>query len=357
VTDGRAAPDGRPTFARRRLITLAALAALPAACGSGPSEQAVPPSPGPSGSTGHAESVPSGGPGGGVTASIPPAVTSGGGPVPFRRGRAMLGAYLDLGGLSLAGAVALRRRQLGREQRILHGFYAWTDDLPRSAPALADGSTLMVSWRGTAYDTITSGSADKLIAAAARRLAQHRRPVLLRWGWEMNGDWYRWGGADNNRDTGGYIASWRRLHRIFGEEGADNVSWVWSPNWNSSPDAAWNAMGRYYPGDSYVDWVGVSGYDLDGEAPEDLFGGIYAAYASRKPILISEVGAVNRGGRTKADWITRFAAWVQAHPAVGAVVWFDTDTHPGSAERWRIDTDDTSLAAFRTMARSARFSG
>jgi hypothetical protein len=42
---------------------------------------------------------------------------------------------------------------------------------------------------------------------------------------------------------------------------------------------------------------------------------------------------------------------------VGAVTWFDTDTHPGYAEKWRIDTDAESLAAYKAMAASARFSG
>jgi hypothetical protein len=110
-------------------------------------------------------------------------------------------------------------------------------------------------------------------------------------------------------------------------------------------------------GDEYVDWVGVSGYNLHRETPDTLFTPIYQAYAARKPLLITEVGAVDRGGRTKADWITLFARWVEAHPGVGGVAWFDTDTHPGSDEKWRVDTDAESLAAYRAMAASARFSG
>jgi hypothetical protein len=73
--------------------------------------------------------------------------------------------------------------------------------------------------------------------------------------------------------------------------------------------------------------------------------------------MITEVGSMDRGGRTKADWVTLFAKWVEAHPGVGGVTWFDTDTHPGYAEKWRIDTDPESLAAYKAMAASARFSG
>ncbi|MCA2212183.1 glycoside hydrolase family 26 protein [Jidongwangia harbinensis] len=286
-----------------------------------------------------------------------PVVTSGGGPVPFRPGKALLGSYLDLNGMSAEQALALRRQQTGRDQRIVHVFYGWTDTLPHRLPGLPDKAVPMVSWRGTRHEDILNGSADALIARAARRLIRFGRPVLLRWGWEMNGSWYAWGGARNGNNPGGYVESWRRLHGIFAEEGATNVSWVWSTNWNNSPNVDWNKFQRYYPGDRYVDWVGVSGYNLHRELPGALFRGIYDTYSAKKPIMISEVGSVDRGGRTKADWIERFAEWVEQHPAVGAVAWFDTDTHPGYHERWRVDTDAASLAAYREMARSPRFAG
>jgi hypothetical protein len=289
--------------------------------------------------------------------AAPPVVAKGGGPVPFQPGKAMLGAYLGLGSKSLTECLALRREQLGREERIVHVFYDFTDTLPNALPGLPAKATPMISWRGCALADITSGASDALIARAARQLKRQDRPVLLRWGWEMNGDWYAWSAAGNNNDNDAYVAAWKRLHRIFAEQKATNVSWVWSPNWNSRPVEAWNTFAALYPGDEYVDWVGVSGYNLHRETPDTLFAPIYRAYAATKPLLITEVGAVDRGGRTKADWITLFARWVEAHPGVGGVAWFDTDTHPGSDEKWRIDTDAESLAAYRAMAASARFSG
>jgi hypothetical protein len=339
---------------RRAVLGLAGLAALPAATiGLQQWRSKAPPAE--AGTATPGATVPATG---GSAAPKPTrgVVTKGGGPVPFTPGRAMLGAYLDLEGMAPAQAQALRRQQLGRDERIMHVFYGWTDPLPSSLPGLPAKAVPMVSWRGTRHAEILDGSSDALITRAARRLATFDRPVLLRWGWEMNGSWYTWGGAKNGNNPDGYIAAWRRIHRIFADEGATNVSWVWSINWNNRPEADWNRFQRYYPGDAYVDWVAVSGYNLNRELPATLFGGIYEAYAARKPIMISEVGAVDRGGRTKADWITRFAQWVEQHPAVGAVAWFDTDTHPGYHERWRIDTDDASLAAYRTMARSPRFS-
>ncbi|MDX1531405.1 MAG: glycosyl hydrolase, partial [Rhodothermales bacterium] len=43
---------------------------------------------------------------------------------------------------------------------------------------------------------------------------------------------------------------------------AANVAWVWSPNVVSVPDTPDNDMHRYYPGDAYVDWVGLDGYNF-----------------------------------------------------------------------------------------------
>ena len=341
-------------FSRRGVLGLAALVAVPAAAfGVLQARAKTPPAEATTGGAGRdvpAAAAPS-------PSTAPKIITSGGGPVPYPAGRTMLGAYLDLDGMSEAAAVRMRRKQLGRDLRILHVFYAWTDVLPDRIAWLPDKAVPMISWRGTGYAEILSGAHDDLIRRNARALKRFGRPVLLRWGWEMNGDWYTWSAAKNGNDASGYVQCWRHLRKLFAEEGAGNVSWVWSPNWNDSPQAGWNTKAEFYPGDEHVDWVGVSGYNLNREIPGDLFGKIYADYAGRKPLMIAEVGAVDRGGRTKADWITLLAEWVKANPAVGAVVWFDTDTHYNYHEKWRVDTSPEALAAYVAMARDPHFSG
>ncbi|GAB1641998.1 hypothetical protein KRMM14A1259_24210 [Krasilnikovia sp. MM14-A1259] len=274
--------------------------------------------------------------------------------MPFEAGKVKLGAYMSLSGKSLSQSIALRRGQLGREQRIVHVFYGFGERLER--PSIGD-STLLVSWHGVPYSRINGGGSDKLIKSAARDLARHGHPVMLRWGWEMNGDWFEWGGANNGQDTAGYIRAWRRMHDIFRAEGADNVAWVWSPNWNSGPNTSWNKMQRYYPGDAYVDWVGVSGYNFFKESPRTLFKPVVSAYGGKKPIIVTETAAVDFGGRSKADWIADLSAYVKSTPQIGGLVWFDTDTQEDVPHNFRIDTSATTLAAYKAMARSARFAG
>ena len=167
----------------------------------------------------------------------------------------MLGAYLDLDGLDQAASLALRQRQLGRDLRIIHWFYDWPHGLPAAFPGVSRNTIVMLSWDGTRYDQILNGSQDKLIVKSARNLARYGKPIFLRWAWEMNGDWYAWGGPRNGGKPADFVRAWRHVHDIFVKEGASNVGWVWAPNFQSHPTEPWNDLRNYYPGDAYVDWV------------------------------------------------------------------------------------------------------
>ncbi len=81
------------------------------------------------------------------------------------------------------------------------------------------------------------------------------------------------------------------------KEDAPNVAMAWVPN--SVPV---HNIDEYYPGDQWVDWIGVNLYNapyFNGEAsqpaeyvnPLDLVEPIYQTYADRKPIMIGEYGA------------------------------------------------------------------
>ncbi|HEV7899806.1 MAG TPA: glycosyl hydrolase [Planosporangium sp.] len=272
-------------------------------------------------------------------------------------GKVMLGSYLDIAGMDEQQSAALRRKQLGRDPRVVHRYYAWNDPLPKTMPGLPADSILLISWDGAPYSTINSGSQDALISRSADALAAYGRPVFLRWAWEMNGNWYTWGGAKNGNNPGGFIAAWRRIHDIFVAHHATNVAWVWGPNCYSVPEQPWNDMTSYYPGDAYVDWVAISGYFASRETPDYLFGPVVRNYAGRKPIMIAETGALEKGGTVKADWIDQLAGYVATHPAIGALVWFDTDNDHGNGKNWRIDSTPAALAAYQKLANDPRFAG
>jgi mannan endo-1,4-beta-mannosidase len=82
----------------------------------------------------------------------------------------------------------------------------------------------------------------------------------------MNGNWEKWSPANNGStpDPAAFVAAWRHVHDLFVQNGATNVVWVWCPNATDVPNATsapWNHWTNYYPGDTYVDWVGIDGYN------------------------------------------------------------------------------------------------
>jgi hypothetical protein len=269
-------------------------------------------------------------------------------------GKCILGSYLDLKGQTQAQSLALRRQQLGRDLGILQIYWNWDGALPRKSPA-PDGTTLMISWYGTNYASILNGSQDTIIARAADTLAAMKQPIFLRWAWEMNGNWYPWDGTHNANTPSGYIQAWRYLHAIFNQHKADNVAWVWAPNVYNNPTQAWNDMDNYYPGDDYVDWIGVDGYPSGRNTPADVFQKFTDRYKVRKPVMIAETGIEDHGGTVKADWINQLHDWLIANPAVGAMLWFDTDDDRSNPQNWRIDTSPSALAAFKNMVDDPRF--
>ena len=162
-----------------------------------------------------------------------------------------------------------RESLIGRKFDIDNHFYSWTNPIPTDLERwdLANGRIPLITWQPTnGIAPINNGSQDGLITTTASSIKALGRPVFLRWGHEMNGNWYPWDGTHNNDPgtTDGpskYIQAWRRIHDIFVRAGATNVVWVWEPNNESVPNASWNSFASYYPGDSYVDWVGVDGYN------------------------------------------------------------------------------------------------
>lgn len=285
--------------------------------------------------------------------------------VPVPSHGAYLGILSDLPGKTHAESVATREAQFGRTFDIDSHYYDWVDPFPteQESDDVAAGRIPMVTWWGTQYAQINDGSQDALIRARAEDVKAFGHPIFIRWAAEMNGYWFAWGGAQNGDDPSGFVAAWRRIHDIFAAEGVTNVSWVWAPNSESNPAGtgatSWNDWRNYYPGDAYVDWVGIDGYNWgdyfhgidEWQSLGSIMSPIYDAYAAEKPIMIAETSSVESGG-SKSQWIGDAATWIEAHPAVKAVVFFD---HSYPDKDWAIDSSQASADAFSDLARNPYF--
>lgn len=273
-----------------------------------------------------------------------------------------LGAFVDGADGTPSANVLAFESLIGRRLQIDSHYYGWASSFPGAIEHwdASQGRIPMVTWDGTSLDEIVSGRADALIQARAQAVRAFGAPLFIRFAAEMNGDWLPWSGAANGRDPHLYVAAWRRVHSIFQEEGAANAVWVWSPNSTDSPREPWNRFVRYYPGDDYVDWVGVDGYNWGStrswsswQSFASIVEPVYRAFAGRKPIMVSEVSSAEQGG-SKAAWIASAALALETRfPAIRALIWFDVDKEAD----WRADSSPAALRSFRTLASEPYFGG
>ena len=249
-----------------------------------------------------------------------------------------------------AGAVRDWSAEHGVRPRVVNWFQQWLSGETRfradwAVRVAEQGAVPMITWEpwsapaGAKHDAeqpevslarIAAGDHDRYVRAFARQVAAYRGPVLLRLMHEMNGHWFSWGSGVNGNSPAAFVAAWRHVHRVFEQEGARNVSWVWSINNLESPDAE-AGIADLYPGDRYVDWVATSGFNWgeahdwsswrDGDA---IYGATYRALSRfGKPIMISEIATTDSGGDPHA-WITQTLARLRTgYPLVKAVVWYD----------------------------------
>jgi len=207
-------------------------------------------------------------------------------------------------------------------------------------------------------ERIASGAYDPYVRSWARSLRLVSKPIFLRPMHEMNGNWYPWGGTVNGNNPQGFTRAWKHLRRLFREERADNVLWVWCPFAHSVPDTPENSLESYFPGTGEVDWLALDIYNhctqgSTWQSFSQIFNDPYRrfnALAPEKPVMIAELGCAEAGG-DKAAW-TREAlrALTEKYRRVEVVVWFNIDKECD----WRIDSSRRALNAFRKEA--ARFS-
>ena len=214
------------------------------------------------------------------------------------------------------------------------------------------------------------GRYDDYLRQYARDIAALGLPMAIRLDHEMNGIWYPWaertGSGDpiNGNRPGDFVAMWRHVHDIFEAEGAnEHVIWVWSPNIVNNLPAALQTqqnLAGLYPGDAYVDWVGVSGYYRPPYKVENnhTFQYTYDRTLNQvraltdKPILLSEVGASEIGGK-KPTWVRSFfQGFTRPENAdIIGFAWFNMAVSTYSEGQlitndWRVDSRRNSLAEF-----------
>ena len=205
---------------------------------------------------------------------------------------------------------------------------------------------------------IINGNFDSYIVKWAQASKAWGHPYFLRFAHEMNGNWNPWSEPVNGNKAGQFVLAWRHVHAIFTAQGLTNVTWVWSPNIDFSSSMP---LRELYPGDSYVDWVAMDGYNWGNigawhtwDSFSTLFQQTYNEMLAitSKPMMIGEMASTEQDGN-KAAWISD--AYTSQIPhnfsRIRAVIWFDQDKETD----WRIESSFTAQNAFATAIQSGMY--
>lgn len=280
--------------------------------------------------------------------------------------------------------------KVGAQPNISGYFQGWDTDFRADAVqrSWAKGDLPMMTWESQpllsgnnnpnqkqySLSNIINGNFDAYLKKYADAIVANGQPMAIRLDQEMNATWYPWAEDDghgksiNGNSAGQYVEMWKHVHDLFQKEGANNlVAWVWAPNRVDNLTTTHKTLDytkSLYPGDDYVDWIGMSGYERPSAAgnQDGSFAQTFAATLSllrqvaHKPIILAEVGATEvgpAGASIKPGWITNLFNAL-AEPENSDIIgfsWFNLTVTTSLAGQtltndWRITSTQASVAAF-----------
>jgi len=239
---------------------------------------------------------------------------------------------------------------LGTTFPIIHIYNAWGSKPEEQFPKLSVktivnmGSIPMITWEPWLSDfdekeypgipviekrdreclkAIASGTYDKYIHSWAKAAKEVNAPIFVRFAHEMN-DPYRYPWGPQNNKAKDFVEAWKHIHKIFKYQKATNVIWVWSPH------PSYKYFEEFFPGDNYVDYIGLGILNFGTAASwskwwsfEDLLGKKYPDLAKfNKPIMIAEFGSLNVGG-DRALWFSNALKDLpKKYPQIKSILFF-----------------------------------
>lgn len=257
------------------------------------------------------------------------------------------------------GDLATFESKVGKQAQYRAVFIHWGNEnlfpLYLSDVVKNQNKTLIVFWEATdynvgtvsqsrfSYDYILNHNWDKYISQFATDAKTYGGPVIIIPFSEMNGNWFPWGGTVNGNTPAKHVATYRYLRNFF--TNVPNVKFGWAPNSDSVPDTLANALEQYYPGDAYVDYVGVDGFNFGN--PWQTFDQVFniplkKLQIYKKPIFIFSFASAQ--GTLKPSWITdALTVQIPKYPEIKAWIWFNENKE----HDWRVWSDTMSLNAFK----------
>ncbi len=170
---------------------------------------------------------------------------------------------------------------------------------------------------------IVSGRFDTVIEQYATAVKEFACRVILSFGHEMNGWWYTWGLPTTSPAL--YKAAWRHVFNIFKAADVTNVIWSWDPTHQHLQFTAGKVAtpaSEWYPGDKYVDIIGIDGYLNPNQNFDEVFRDALVNIRSvaHRPIFIAETGVAPTP--IEAEQISALFAGMRQYNLQG-IIWFE----------------------------------
>jgi mannan endo-1,4-beta-mannosidase len=190
---------------------------------------------------------------------------------------------------------------------------------------------------------IAAGDYDDYLRSYADAVRDFGHPVVIGFGHEMNATWYSWGYGHVSPRT--FVAAWRHLVTVFRQQGADNVTWLWTIQ---ADIGGTGPIQEWWPGRQYVTWVGIDGYYFQPyQTFATVFGGTIGQVRSftKKPVLLSETAVGPEAGQSAK--IPDLLQGMATYGTLG-LVWFDIAQNDGVYHQdWRVEGDAAAEKALQ----------
>lgn len=189
-----------------------------------------------------------------------------------------------------------------------------TSTVRRTKEIFEAGSVANLRWKKT-----LSKAADCIEALQAKGVVVMFRPLH-----EMNGGWFWWCARNDGNWTRqeDYIRMWREMHAYMTKtRGLDNILWVYAPT--VQYDRKCKSVDYFYPGDEFVDVVGLDWYTDDVAANALKWFDCYSKLSAlNKPMGLTEFGPGNQRDGTFDS--LKLLPLMEKHPRLGFVMFWQS---------------------------------
>lgn len=308
---------------------------------------------------------------------------------------ALFGAYVEAGALSdhpTSKAITNLQNQVGHKLSWVYFSNNWLNKKIRfpseSVQTCISNETIpyirLMPWSviksGPAPDPIftmdafLNGDFDQEVKQWALEAKDVKTQLILEFGPEVNGNWFpwngQWNGAGETTKYGDPILPdgpekfrdvYRRIIDIFRKNKVKNVTWVFHVDTARMPHRWWNRAEYYYPGDDYIDWIGLSVFGAQLPTHKWVhfmdkmhdFWPELRSLVKNKPLIISEFAVIEDKSRPlrKAQWLEETFEIIEneAYPIKAVAYWNSYGWLADGSANFRLDSSKESIETIKSI--------